>query len=163
MTIISHCGQESLRRNGVAITVNTSLNCSTWMHLKNDRMISVCFQGKPFNITVFQVYAPTSNVEEAEAEWFLEDLQDFLEWTPPKRCPFHYRGLECKRRKSRDTWSNRQIWPWSTEWSKPKANRVFPGECTGHSKHPLPTTQEKILHMDITRWSVPKSDWLYSL
>ena len=65
---IYYCGQESLRRNGVAITVNTSLNCSTWMHLKNDRMISVCFQGKPFNITVFQVYAPTSNVEEAEAE-----------------------------------------------------------------------------------------------
>ena len=57
---IYYSGQESLRRNGVAITVNTSLNCSTWMHLKNDRMISVCFQGKPFNITVFQVYAPTS-------------------------------------------------------------------------------------------------------
>ena len=63
----------------------------------------------------------------------------------------------------RDTWSNWQIWPWSTEWSRAKANRVLPRECTGHSKHPLATTQEKTLHMDITRWSIVKSDWLYSL
>ena len=81
----------------------------------------------------------------------------------PKRCPFHYRCLECKSRKSRNTWSNRQIWPWSTEWSRAKANRVLPRECSGHSKHPLPATQEKTLHMDITTWSIPKSDWLYSL
>ena len=80
-----------------------------------------------------------------------------------KRCPFHHRGLECKSLKSRNTWCNRQIWPWSTEWSRAKANRVLPRERTGHSKHPLPTTQEKTLHMDITRWSIPKSDWLYSL
>ena len=65
-----------------------------------------------------------------------------------KRCPLHYRGLECKSRKSRATWSNRQIWPWSTKWSRAKANRVLPRECTGHSKHPFPTTQEKTLHMD---------------
>ena len=80
-------------------------------------MISVRFQGKPLNITVIQVYAPTSNAEEAEVEWFYEDLQDLLELTPKKdvRCPFHYRGLECKSRKSRNTWSNRQIWPWNTE------------------------------------------------
>ena len=63
----------------------------------------------------------------------------------------------------RDTWSNRQIWPWITEWSRAKAKRVLPRECTGHSKHPLPTTQEKTLHMDITRWSTLKSGWLYSL
>ena len=75
-----------------------------------------------------------------------------------KRCPFHYRGLVCKSRKSRNTWSNRQIWPWSTKWSRAKANRVLPREHIGHSKHPLPTTQEKTLHMDITRWSTPKSD-----
>ena len=177
----------------------------------------------------------------------------------PKRCPFHYRGLECKSRKSRNTWRNRQIWPQNTEWSRAKANRVLPRECTavaaakslqscltlcnprdgsppgssipgilqartlecvaisfanawkwkvevkspsrvgllktpwtaayqaplymgfsrqeywsglplpsprkriGQSKHPLPKTQEKTLHMDITRWSTPKSDWLYSL
>ena len=80
-----------------------------------------------------------------------------------KRCPFHYRGLECKNRKSTNTWSNRQIWPWSMEWSRAKPDRVLPRECTGHSKHPLPTTHEKTLHMDITRWSILKSDWLYSL
>ena len=82
---IYYCGQESLRRNGVAITVNKRvqngvLGCS----LKNDRMISICFQGKSFNITVFQVYAPTNSAEEAEVEWFYEDLQDLLELTPQK-------------------------------------------------------------------------------
>ena len=79
-----------------------------------------------------------------------------------KRCPFQYRGLECKSRKSRNTWSNRQIWPWNTEWSRAKSNRVLPRKCTGHNKHPLPTTQEKTLHMDISRWSTVKSYWLYS-
>ena len=73
------------------------------------------FQGKPFNIAVIQVYAPTTNAEEAEVEWFCEHLQELLELIPPKRCPFHHRGLECKSRKSRDTWSNRQVWPWSTK------------------------------------------------
>ena len=126
-------------------------------------MIPVYFQGKPFNITVIQVYAPNSNAEEAKVERFYEDLQDLLELTPPKRCPFNYRGLDCKSRKSRNTWRNRQIWLLSTEWSRAKANRVLPRECTGHRKHPLPTTQEKTLHMDITRWSTPKSDWFYSL
>ena len=62
----------------------------------------------------------------------------------------------------RNTWSTRQIWPWSTEWGRAKANRILPRERTGHSKQPLPTTQEKPLHTDITRWSIPKSDWLYS-
>ena len=65
-------------------------------------MISVRFQGKPFNITVIQAYAPTSNAEGAEVEWFYEDLQDLLKHTP-ERCPFHYGGLECKSRKSRKT------------------------------------------------------------
>ena len=79
-------------------------------------MISVRFQGKPFNITVIQVYAPTSNAEEAELEWFYEDLQDLLEITPQKDVLFvPKRGLECKSRKSRDIRSNRQIWPWSTK------------------------------------------------
>ena len=106
---------------------------------------------------VIQVYAPTSNTEEAEAEWFYEDLQDLLELTP-KKMSLHYRGLECKSRKSRNTWSNRQIWPWNMEGSRARTNRVLPRERTGHRKHPLPTTQEKTLHMDITRWSTPKSD-----
>ena len=115
-------------------------------------MVSVHFQGEQFNITVFQVYTPTNNAEEAEVEWFYEDLEkerythlnaEFQRiartdkkvffskqckqieennrmgrpsgMNTPKRCPFHYRGLQCKTRKSRDTWSNRQIWPLSTE------------------------------------------------
>ena len=126
-------------------------------------MISVRFQGKSFNITVIQVYVPNTNAEEAEIERFYEHLQDLLELTPPKRYPFHYTGMKCKSTKSRDPWSNRQVWPWSTKWSRAKANRVLPRERTGHSKHPLPTTQEKTLHMDITRWSMLEPDWLYSL
>ena len=66
------------------------------------------------------------------------------ELTPKKRCPFHYRGLECKSRKSRNTWSNRQIWSWNMEWSRAKANRVLRRERIGHSKHPLPTTEETV-------------------
>ena len=138
----SHCSQQK------------SPKCNTWMQSQkwqND--LYVCFQGKPFNITIIQVCAPTSNAEEAEVERFYEDLQDLLELTPPKRCPFHYRRLECKSRKSINIWSNRQIWPWSTEWNRAKANRALPKERTGHSKHPLPTTQETTLHMNITRWS----------
>ena len=79
-------------------------------------MILVCSQGKQFDITVIQVYVPTTNAKEAEVEWFYEDLQDLLELEQQQqKNPFHYRGLECKSRKSRDTWSNRQIWPWSTK------------------------------------------------
>ena len=89
---IYYCGQESLRRNGVAIMVNRRvqnavLGCNIKndrMKKKNDRMISVHFQGKLFNIMVIQVFATTSNAEEAEAEWFYEDLQDLLELTPQK-------------------------------------------------------------------------------
>ena len=82
---IYYCGQESLRRNGVAIIVNKRVqNAVLGYNLKNDRMISVCFQGKLFNITVIQVYAPTSNAEETEVERFYEDLQDLLELTPKK-------------------------------------------------------------------------------
>ena len=74
---IYYCGQESLRRNGVAIMVNKRVwNAVFGCNLKNDRMISVRFQGKPFNITVIQVYAPMSNAEKADVEWFYEDLQD---------------------------------------------------------------------------------------
>ena len=78
-------------------------------------MISVHFQGKPFNIKVIQVYVPTSNAEEAEGEHFYENLQDLLELTPKKRCPLHQMELECKSRKSREMWTNRQVLPWSTK------------------------------------------------
>ena len=108
---IYYCGQESLRRNGVALIVNKSPECN----LKNDRMISVHFQSKQFNISVIQVYAPTTNAEEDEVEWFCEDLQDLPELTPKKLCLLHHRELECKSRKSRDTWSNKQVWYWNTK------------------------------------------------
>ena len=82
---IYYYGQESLRRNGVAITVNKRVqNAVLGCHLKNNRRFSVRFQGKPFNITVIQAYVPTSNAEETEVEWFYEDLQDLLELTPKK-------------------------------------------------------------------------------
>ena len=82
-----------------------------------------------------------------------------------KRYPFCYRGLECKSRKLTNSWTNGQIWLWSTEWSRAKANRVLLTEHTGHSKHLSfnNTRREKSLHMDISRWSILKSDWLYSL
>ena len=108
---IYHCGQESLRRNGVAIMVNKRVrNAVLGCSLKNDKMISVRFQGKPFNITVIQVYAPTSNSEETEVERFYEDLQDVLEQTSKKDGFFSIED-GCKSRKSGNTWSNRQIWP----------------------------------------------------
>ena len=81
---IYYCGQESLRRNGVALIVNKSPKCSTWVQSQNNRTSSVCFQGKPFNITVIQVYAPATNAEEAEVERFYEDLKELLELTPKK-------------------------------------------------------------------------------
>ena len=82
---IYYCGQESLRRNGVAIIVSKRVqNAVLGCNFKNNRIISVCFQGKPFNITVIQVHALTNNAEEAEVEWLYEDLQELLELTPKK-------------------------------------------------------------------------------
>ena len=117
-------------------------------------MISVHFQGKPFNIIVIQVYAPTSNAEAAEVERFYEDLQDLLELTPKKGVLLIIGDWNAK--------VGGQETPGVTGkfglGSRAKTNRVLPRERTGHSKHSLPTTQEKTLHMDITRWSTPKSD-----
>ena len=96
---IYYCGQESFRRNGIAMVVNNrAQNAVLGCNLKMERMISVRFQGKPFNIMIIQVYAPNTNTAEAEVEQFYEDLQYLLELTP-RRYSFHYRGLECKRRK----------------------------------------------------------------
>ena len=78
-------------------------------------MISICFQGKLLNITLIQGYAPTTDAEEAAVDQLYEDLQDLLELMQKTICPFHHRGLEKKSRKSRDNWSNRQVWPWSTK------------------------------------------------
>ena len=151
MIIIYYCGQESLRRNGVAIIVNKRVqNAVLGYNLKDNRTISVCFQGKPFNITVIQVYAPTSNTEEAEAE----PTRPFRSNTQ-KRCPFHYRGLECKGRKSRNTWSNRQIWPWNEAGQRLVE---FYQENALVIANTLFQQQEKTLHMDTTRWSTQESD-----
>ena len=122
-------------------------------------MISVCFQGKLFNITVIQVYAPTSDAEEAEAERFCEDLQDLLELTSKKDVLF-IRGDWNAKVGSQETpgVTGKFGFGMQNEASRAKTNRVLPRKCTGHSKHPLPTTQEKTLHMDITRWSILKSN-----
>ena len=105
---IYYCGQESLRRNRVAIIVNKRVrNAVLGCSLKNDRMISVCFQGKPFNIMVIQDYAPTNNAEEAEVEQFCEDLQDLLELTHKKDVLFIIGDWSAKV--GRNTWSNQQI------------------------------------------------------
>jgi len=148
---IYYCGQESLRRNGVAIIVNKRVqNAVLGCNLKNDRMISVHFQGKPFNVTVIQVFAQTNNAEEAEVEWFYEDLQGLLDLTPKKDVHFIVGDWNAKVG-SQEISGVMGKFGWSTEQSRAKANRVLPRECTGHSKHPLPTTQEKTPHMNITR------------
>ena len=129
-----YCGQESLRRNGVAIMVNKRVrNAVLGCNLKNDRLISVHFN---------QVYTPTSNAEEAEVERFYEDLQDLLELTPQKDVLFIIGDWNAKVG-SQET---------------PGVTGKFGLGMTGHSKYPLPTTQEKTLHMDITRCSIQKSD-----
>ena len=110
---IYYCGQESLR-NGLALIVDKRIrNAVVGCSLKNDRMISVHLQGKPFNVTVIQVYAPTSIAEETEVERFYQDLQDLLELTPKKDVLFIIGDWNAKV--GRNTWSNRQIWPWSIE------------------------------------------------
>ena len=120
-------------------------------------MISVHFQGKPFNITVIQAYAPTSNAAEAEVERFYKDLQDLLELTPQKDVLFIIGDWNAKV-------GSQEISGETGKFGLGAQNEagqrliVLPRECTGHNKHPLPTTQEKTLYMDITRWSTPKSD-----
>ena len=155
--------QKSLRRNGVALIVNKSLKCSTWVQSQKWQNDICSF---PRQTILYHSNPSLCPNQQCWRSWSWKVL-----WRPlkpsrtntPKRCPFYYRGLECKSRKSRDTRSNRQIWPWSTKWSRVKTNRVLLREYTGHSKHLLTKTQEKTLHMDITRWPIPKSDWLYYL
>ena len=160
---IYYCGQESLRRNGVAIMVNKRVwNAVLGCSLKKDRMISVRFQGKPFNITVIQVYALTSSWR----SWGWTVL-----WRPirpsrtntQKRCPFHYRGLECKSSTSRDTWSNRQIWPWSTNEAGQRLTEFCQENALVIANTLFQQHKRRLYTWIITRWSTPKSDWLYSL
>ena len=121
-------------------------------------MISLCFQGKPFNITVIQDYAPTSNAEEAEVEGFYEDLQDLLELIPQKDVLFTIGDWNAKVGSQEIPGVTGKFCCRVQNEAGQGLARVLSRECTAHSKHPLPTTQEKTLHMDITRWSILKSD-----
>ena len=152
----NHCiycsGLESHRRNGVAIMVNKRVqNAVLECNLKNDRMISVRFQGKPFNITVIKAYALTSNTEEAEVKQFYEDLQDLLELIPPKNVLFIIGDWNAKVGIQETPGITGKLSIGAGNEAGKKANRVLPREHTGHSKHTLPKTQENTLHMDITR------------
>ena len=155
---IYYCGQESLRRNGVAIIVNKRvLNAVRGCNLKKDRMISVCLQSKPFNITVIQVFSQTSNAKEPEVEHFYEDLRD-LELTPPKYVPFIIEDWDAKVGSQEIPGVTGKFGLGVQNEAGQRLIRILPTEFTGHSKHPLSKTQEKILHMDIIGWSTPKSD-----
>ena len=121
-------------------------------------MISVCFQGKLSNITVIQVYAPTSIAEEAEVEGFYEDLQDLLELIPKNDVLFIIGDWNAKVGSQEIPGVTGKFWCGVQNETGQGLARVLSRERTGHSKPPLPTTQEKTLHMDITRWSIPKSD-----
>ena len=121
-------------------------------------MTSVCFQGKPFNITVIQAYAPTSNAEEVEVERFYEHLQDLLELTPQKDVLFIIGNWNAKVESQETPGVTGKFDLGIQNEAGQRLIEFLPKECTGHSKHPLPTTQEKTLHMDITRWSTLKSD-----
>ena len=120
-------------------------------------MTSVSFQGKPFNITVIQVFVLSSNAEEADVEQFYEDLQDLLELTPEKDVLLIIGDWNAKVG-SQETPGVTGKFGLGVQNEAGQRLIVLPKEHTGHSKHPLPTTQEKTLHMDITRWSTPKSD-----
>ena len=121
-------------------------------------MILVHFQGKPFNITVIQVYTPTSKAEEAEVERFYEDLQELLELTPKKDVLFIIGDWNAKLGSQALPGVTGKFGLGVQNEAGQRLTRVLPRECTGHSKHPLPTTQEKTLYMGITRWSTLKSD-----
>ena len=157
---IYYCGQESLRRNGVAIIVNKSPKCSTWMQSQKWQNDLCSFPRQTIQYTVIQVYASSSNAEEAEVEQFYEDLQDLLELTPKKDVFFIIGDWNAKVGSQEISGVKRQVWPW--KWSWAKANRVLSREHACHSKHALPKTEMTTLDKDITRRSILESVWLYS-
>ena len=126
---------------------NAVLGCN----LQNNRMISVHFQGKPFNITVIQVYAPISNAEEAEVEWFYEDLQDLSELTPPKDVLFIIGDWNVKAGSQETPGITGKFALGLQNEAGQRVIEFCQEFCTGHSKHPLPKTQEKTLYMDVIR------------
>ena len=128
-------------------------------------MITVHFQSKPFNIMVIQAYTPTSNAEEAEVEWFNEDLQDLLELTCKKDVLFITGDWNAKVGSQEISGVTGKFGLGVQTEAGQRLTRALPREHTGHSKsrHPLPTTQETTQHRDVTTWSILKSYWLYSL
>ena len=150
--------QESSRRNGVAIMVNKRVrNAVLGCNLKNNRVISVRFQGKPFNITVIQTYAPTSNAEEAEVERFYEDLQDLLELTPKKDVLFIIRDWNAKVR-SQETPGVTGKFGLGVQNEAGQRLIEFCQENALVIANTLFQQHKKRLHMDVTRWSTLKSD-----
>ena len=155
---IYYCRQESLRRNGVAIMVNKRVrNAVLGCSLKNHRMISVHLQGKPFSITVIQVYAPTSNAEEAEVGWFYEDLQDLLELTLQKDVLFIIGDWNAKvgSQETPGVTGKFGLGMWN------EAGQRLIEFCQKNGlviANTLSQQHKRSLHMDITRWSIPKSD-----
>ena len=155
---IYYCGQESLRRNGIAIIVHKRVqNAVLGCNLRNDRMISIRFQGKPFNIMVTQAYVPASNIEEAEVEWFYEDLQDLLKLTPIKDVPFIIGDWIAKVR-SQETPGVTGKFGLGMQNEAGQRLTEFCQENALVIANTLFQQHEKTLHMDITRWSTPKSD-----
>ena len=155
---INYCGKESLRRKVVALTINKRVqNAVLGCNLKNNRMISICFQGKPFSITVIQIYTPTTNAEETEVEWFYENLQDLLELTPKKDDLFiigdwnakvgsqETPGVTGKYGLGIRNEAGQRLIELCQENTLVIANTFF-------QQH------KRRLHMDITRWSTLKSD-----
>ena len=154
-----NCGQESLRRNGLVLLINKGVqNAALRCNLKNDRMISIHFKAN-HSITVIQAYAPDINAKEVEVEQLYEDLQDLLELTPQKEVPFIIGDWNAKVRSQEIPGV---IGKFGLGVQNEAGQRLteFCQEHSGHSKHRLPMTQETTLHMDITTWSILKSDWL---
>ena len=155
---IYYCRLESLRRNGVAIMVNKRVrNAVLGCNLKNDRMISVRFQDKPFSTTVIQVYAPTSNAEEAEVEWFYEDLQDLLELTPKKDVLFITGDWNAKVGSQETPGVTRKFGLGIRNEAGQRLIEFCQENALVIANTPF-QQHEKTLHMDITRWSTLKSD-----
>ena len=137
------------------------------MQPQKQQNIIGCFQGKPFNIIVILIYAPATS--DKEADQFYEDLENRLELTSKKNVLFIFDWnwifdpifhWDSSAKLGSQELTPRQVWPWSTKWSRAKANWILSRGCTAHSKHPFSTTKETTLHMDITKWSVPT--WLHS-
>ena len=158
MTIISPTGQESLQRNGVALTVNKRVqNAVLGCSLKNDRMMSVPFQGKPFNTTVIQVYAPATNAKQAEVEQFYDDLQDLLELTSKIDVLFITGDWNAKVGSQEIPGVTGKFGPGVQN----EAGQRLTEFCQKNAlviANTLFQQHKRRLHMDITKWPTPKSD-----